>query len=419
MDIQTIYENVQQFLEENPLPEDHIYRVTDTKISTSDVLALVSCAIGRWYTEGERAKEFRKFLSRITNTRYTTLVNSGSSANLLALTALKDLYNSRNGSKVITCATAFSTTVTPIIQNNLIPLFIDIKSDTLTYDLEIIFDLLERKDVSGIILAHALGFPYQANVIASKCKVEGKWFIGDACDALGSRIYGKPVGSFGDASTNSFFPAHTITSAEGGSVQTSNAQLYRLMQQYNNWSRSCWCAPGDDNTCGKRFSHEWDTGLPYGYDHKYTFTKIGYNLKMTELQAALGLSQIQRLPEIVRKRQENYQRIFYSLTPYYDDLTLYELPVECSPFGFPILTNSKQARRELVTYLESKNIRTRPLFSGNILKHPMMQGQKHEVADMLVGSDIIMERLIWIGCHPYMTEENFKMLDEALKEYFK
>lgn len=415
MNKSTIYENVKQYLEENPNPTEDIYRVTDTKIHPDDVWALVSCALDRWYTESSRASEFRNKIKVATNTRYSILVNSGSSANLLAVTAAKDHFKSPDGGKVITCATAFPTTVAPILQNNLIPLFIDIVPETLAYDTQLILDLLDREDVVGAVLTHNLGFPYESNVISSKCKIKNKWLIEDCCDALGSRIYGKPVGSFGDLSTLSFFPAHHITTGEGGAVQTNNSKLYRLLQQYSNWGRDCWCEPGQNNTCNQRFSHTWDSGLPDGYDHKYTFTKVGYNLKMTDLQAALGSSQIDRLPQIVMQRQWNYNKVF-DITSFYLGLDIIDLPDEASPFGFPIATSN---RKKLVDFLESKNIITRPVFSGNILKHPMMKDQEYEVSeDGLFGANYVMDNMFWVGVHPFVTDGHMKKLQNALDEYY-
>ena len=420
MDKNVIEKYVKEYISERPYsPEyDSIYRVTDTKISAEDVWSLVDVALDRWYTEGERAKEFRKALSRATGTRYTTLVNSGSSANLLAVTVAKDYYNSPKGGKVITCATAFPTTVAPIIQNGLVPLFIDIDPKTLGYDYGLIKELLRQDDVVGAILTHNLGFAYEAWRVSAACKFTEKWLVEDCCDALGATNEGFTVGSFGSLSTNSFFPAHHITTAEGGSVQTNNSKLYRLLQQYGSWGRDCWCDPGEDNVCNQRFSYKWDTGLPDGYDHKYTFSKVGYNLKMTDLQAALGLSQIRNLPEIVRKRQEHYLRLLDITKPYLEYMDVIDLPDGTSPFGFPILAKSRWDKQDLVLFLENANIRTRPLFSGNILKHPMMKNVEYEVAGEITGSDMVMDRMLWFGCHPYVTEHNFEMLEDALKEYF-
>ena len=294
---------------------------------------------------GERAKEFNKAIRRATGTRYSVLVNSGSSANLLAITVAKDYYNSPKGGKVITCATAFPTTVAPIIQNGLVPLFIDINPKTLGYDFELIMNLMGRKDVVGAILTHNLGFAYDIVARPYWFSFLGKWIIEDCCDALGTKLDSLSVGRFGDLSTLSFFPAHHITTAEGGSVQTNNSELYRLLQQYSNWGRDCWCEPGQNNTCNKRFEHSWDTGLPYGYDHKYTFTKVGYNLKMTDLQAALGLSQI-RKP--ARDRQEASGALSTVIRHYqtlFRHMDVIDLPEGTSPFGFPILAKSRWDKR--------------------------------------------------------------------------
>ena len=418
MEKSTLLENVKEYLSTKETNNQNTYHVTYPEIISEDIQSVISSVLDGWFTEGKLADKFRSELSAATKSRYSVLVNSGSSANLLAVTACKDLWKNKDGDKVITCATAFPTTVAPIIQNNLIPLFIDIDPNTLTYDIPEISKLLGRKDVVGIILTHNLGFPHQANTIAEVCKLYKKWYIEDACDALGAYSGETPMGSIGDASTFSFFPAHHITTGEGGSVQTSNPKLYRLLQQYGNWGRDCWCPPGKDNTCNKRFCHQWDTELPSGYDHKYTFTKVGYNLKMTEMQAALGLSQIKRLSEFVAKRRTNYFKLF-EVTKKYDLYLKAPKYVEgFSPFGFPMVASSYWTRKEFVEYLENINIRTRPIFSGNILKHPMMKNVEYEVSGELEGSDKLMNQAFFIGCHPLVTDEHIGMFEKALQDYF-
>jgi len=418
MEKEELLQYVAQYLFEHPMQKKEEYAVTDWAVTDSDFVALISAALDRWLTEGKLAKEFRYKLAEKMQTRYAVLTNSGSSANLLALTAAKDFFGAKNGMKVITCATAFPTTVAPIIQNGLVPLFIDINPETLTYDEELVVDLLSRDDVAGVFLAHNLGFPFDANMIYTHCMEQEKFLIADCCDALGTTINGESVGAIADFSTLSFFPAHHITTGEGGSVQTDDARLFRLLQQYGNWGRDCWCEPGKDNTCNKRFSHNFGTGLPIGYDHKYTFTKVGYNMKVTELQAAFGLSQISRVDEFIEKRRANYTKLYKIVKPYDLYLRTIPLPEGCSPFGFPMIASSSWTRQGFVEFLEASGVRTRPIFSGNILKHPMMQNTKYEVAGTLDASDSIMHKAFWIGVHPSVTEENLELFQRLLKEYF-
>lgn len=392
------------------------YKVTGAVFDADDHSELLHAVSKMWFTEDEYAKAFRGYICKKTNSRHSVLVNSGSSANLLAVTAIKDLYGDVDGKLVITCATAFPTTVAPLIQNRYIPYFIDIDPITLTYNYEEIFTLLERDDVAGVMLAHNLGIPYDEERLSIACRSFGKWLIADCCDALGSTVNGKHVGSYADCGTLSFFPAHHITTGEGGSVFTNSGHLFRLLQQYSNWGRDCYCVPGTDNTCNKRFEWEWDN-LPKGFDHKYTFTKVGYNLKMTELQAALGYSQIQKLDKFIAKRRDNYRKI-YDVMKKHDGLYwwLIELGGDTSPFGFYVLCNNSELKSELVEFLESKNIRTRPLFSGNILRHPMMKDVKYE-SSYIIGSNTVMEKAFWIGCWHGVTDENIKTLKEAIEEF--
>jgi len=283
---------------------------------------------------------------------------------------------------------------------------------------------LQRPSVIGVILAHTLGFPYDAKVIREECDKLGKFLIEDCADALGTEIYGQKVGSFGHASTFSFFPAHHITTGEGGAVLTNDGRLLKLINSYRDWGRDCWCAPGNDNTCNKRFEHKWDR-LPEGWDHKYTFTNLGYNLKMTELQAALGLSQIQRIEDISTARNDNYVFIYDKLRtwsfcldfPWVDD-PMNLLPL--SPFGFPIsIKTTKFTKQELVDYLEKSGIRTRPVFAGNITRHPMADQFYYEQIGDLSGSDFIMENTFWIGCHDALTKEDFYYVVETFYSFFK
>lgn len=417
MEKQEILELVRQYSQDTDIyaSESGIYKVTGAEFTPEDIVEVVDAALDSWFTEGVRARRFRREISRFTKARHCILVNSGSSANLLAVTAIKDLFGDKDGHYVITCSTAFPTTVAPLIQNGYRLAFVNIDPETLCYDEDRIVELLARPDVRGVFLAHTLGIPFDEKRIAKACIESNKWLLSDCCDAFGSTVDGSHVGLWGEAGTLSFFPAHHITTGEGGAVFTDNAELFRLMQQYANWGRDCWCEPGKSNTCNKRFEHEFPR-LPKGYDHKYTFTKIGYNLKMTELQAALGLSQIRRLPSYVDKRRENYNKI-YSIMKKHDGLYWDIIPLDdgTSPFGFYILANNETTRKELVQMLENNNIQTRPLFAGNITRHPMMRG--HVPLSHSKGSDEIMERGFWIGCWPGVTQDNLAQLEKVLDEF--
>ena len=397
--------------------------VSGAVITAEDKLAVIDVVLKGWFTEGDVSAQFGNELKKYIGVRHASLCNSGSSANLLAVTALKhQRHKNDNQRLVITCATGFPTTVYPIIQNNLIPLFVDADPHTLNARTDIVLELLERKDVCGIIVAHTLGFPYDAKIIREKCDELDKWFVEDCADALGAEIYGQKVGSFGHASTFSFFPAHHITSGEGGAVLTDDGKLHALVNSYRDWGRDCWCLPGQSNTCNKRF--DWHLGdLPDGWDHKYTFSNVGYNLKITEMQSALGLSQLRRIDDFMLQRRINYRNLL-ELRQYEAHLKFYRgefvtafMP---SPFGFPVtVTTDIFTKQELVEYLESRGIRTRPVFGGNLVRHPAFKKVYYEQYGLLEGSDYIMERTFWIGLHPALTQEQLNWEIKCFEDFFE
>jgi len=317
--------------------------VSGAKITDSDKAILHRVVNNRWYTDGEYHRLFSRELAKKTGARHVTLCNSGSSALLLAINACNEDFQSLKRGKrfIITCATGFPTTIATAIQSGFIPYFVDIDRKTLQIDPEVVADLMNVGEVAGVVVAHTLGFPFRADYIAEE-KFLDQFLIEDCADALGARLDNLPVGSFGNAATYSFFPAHHITTGEGGAVTTNNGKLHAKIQSYNNWGRDCWCKPGEQDTCNKRFCHQMGD-LPYGYDHKYIFSRLGYNLKMTEFQAGLGYSQIGRLDNIIRRRKNNFHDI-YSIFYDYEELDLivwdYENSVP-SPFGFPIVVNEK------------------------------------------------------------------------------
>ena len=401
------------------IPGDEI-PVSGAIIDYSDILAVVSAALSGWFTEGKISKEFGRELCRYIGSHHVTLCNSGSSASLLAMSALGEKCW-RDG-KVVTCATGFPTTIAPIIQNNKIPLLVDVNPKTLNANMEQVYEALEKNDVCGIMTAHTLGFPYDSFGIKESIKDLNKWFIEDIADALGAEINDAKVGTFGDASIISFFPAHHITTGEGGAVFTASGRLKKIIDSYCSWGRDCWCLPGSDNTCGKRFGQKWKD-LPDGWDHKYTFTRLGYNLKITELQSALGLSQMNKINKFVNERRKNFEYLLMGLAEFQDELGFVEYPFYAnpSPFGFPITVkpNPLFDRNNMVRFLESRNIRTRPVFGGNLARHPAFKKDKIFTPYSLEGSDYVMNNTFWIGCHPALTQAHLEYVIETIKEYFE
>jgi len=401
------------------IPGDEI-PVSGAIIDYSDILAVVTAALGGWFTEGKISKEFGKELCKYVDSHHVTLCNSGSSASLLAISALKERCW-RKG-KVITCATGFPTTVAPIIQNGMVPLFVDVDPQTLNADEEQVDEALLNPDVCGIIMAHTLGFPFDSLEVGLSAARLGKWFVEDIADALGAEITDMRVGTFGDASVISFFPAHHITTGEGGAVFTNDGKLKKIIDSYCSWGRDCWCLPGSDNTCGKRFKQEWET-LPEGWDHKYTFTRLGYNLKITELQSALGLSQMNKIDKFVSERRKNFEYLLVNLVDFQDELEFVKVPFYAnpSPFGFPITVkpNPLFNRNNMVKFLESRKIRTRPVFGGNLTRHPAFVKDRIYTPYSLEGSDYVMNNTFWIGCHPALTQAHLDYVIETIKEYFE
>jgi CDP-6-deoxy-D-xylo-4-hexulose-3-dehydrase len=372
-----------------------------------------------WFTEGKACGEFAGLLLDYVGQQNVVLCNSGSSADLLAVAALSPFEEAKK--YVVTCAVGFPTTLTAIYHNNLIPLYIDIDPKTLAPSLGHLQYVLEhpeyKDDIVGAILTHNLGFPYDEKL--AKELLGDRWLISDCCDALGSKIYGNHVGHYSDISTYSFFPAHHITTAEGGAVCTNDNDLYDKLRSLNNWGRDCYCAPGQKNVCGKRFCQGFE-GLPKGWDHKYTFTEVGYNLKMTDLQAALGIAQMKKIFNNVLSRQENLMELLQELDAFIAWLDYIEMPdfVTASPFGFPItVTTDNFTAQELIEFLESKKIGTRRMFGGNLKRQPAFQNLPYASVEF-EGSDYVMERTFWIGCGPWMSKEMIDYIYEVFEEFF-
>ena len=396
-------------------------RVYDEK----EIISLVDASLDFWLTAGRFAQKFEKNLAKFLGAKYSILTNSGSSANLLAVSALTspELGERRlkPGDEVITTACGFPTTLNPILQNNLVPVFIDIELETYNIDVGKIEKAISKK-TKAIFVPHTLGNPVDIERILEIVKRYNLWFIEDNCDALGSTYKGKHTGTFGQISTCSFYPAHHITMGEGGAVVTNDTLLRKIVLSFRDWGRDCWCEPGKDNTCGKRFS--WKLGkLPFGYDHKYIYSHIGYNLKITDMQAAIGIEQLKKLPRFIQKRKENFNLLYEELRKHEKYLimprpTRYSEP---SWFGFPILVKKTApfTRSDIVEYLEKNKIMTRMLFGGNLIKQPAYQKIKYRKVGTLKNTDYIMSNLFWIGVYPGIDNRQIEYIVEKIETFLR
>ena len=385
----------------------------------SEMISLVESALDFWLTTGRFAQEFERKFAELLNVKYCALVNSGSSANLLAVMALTSpkLGNRRirPGDEVITAASGFPTTVAPILQARAKPVFVDVELP----DANVNTDTLEKalsKRTKAVILAHTLGFPFDLSTVRNFCERHGLWLIEDNCDALGARYrFGRQwhcTGTVGQLGTFSFYPAHHITMGEGGLVCTNELELKRIVESYRDWGRDCWCPSGFDNSCNKRFIQQFGT-LPFGYDHKYVYSHLGYNLKVTDMQAAVGCAQLKKLHYFIEKRKQNHQRFYNGLAKF---ASVFHLPQkrlqsDPSPFGFLLVLKDHVGfkRNALTSYLEEREVQTRNLFSGNLLRHPcfnlLVEGEDYRVSGGLINTDKIMKDAFWLGVYPGMTEE--------------
>lgn len=413
----------QKFAAQPFLPGQSTVPVSGKVLDAADLRSLIDASLDCWLTTGRFATQFEKQFARYFGLRGASLVNSGSSANLVAFSCLTSPKlgdrRLRPGDEVITVAAGFPTTVNPIIQNRCVPVFLDISIPSYQADASQLEAALSER-TRAIMIAHTLGNPYDLDRVASFAKQHNLWLIEDSCDALGATYNGQKVGTFGDLATVSFYPAHHITMGEGGAVLTNSPLLKTLAESFRDWGRDCWCEPGKDNTCGKRF--DWQLGeLPCGYDHKYTYSHIGYNLKMTDMQAAIGLSQLQKLPSFIQARQKNFQHLYQGLKPLEDMLILPESTPHAEPswFGFPIAvrTDAPFDRNTLIRELESKHIGTRLLFGGNLIRQPAYQEVPYRVIGNLENTDFVMRNVFWIGLYPGLTEEMLDYTIEALTSF--
>jgi CDP-6-deoxy-D-xylo-4-hexulose-3-dehydrase len=391
-------------------------------LDESDIVNLVEASLDAWLTGGRFTEEFERELSRFVGTRSALFVNSGSSANLLALTALTSPKLGKNslkdGDEVLTLAMGFPTTINPIIQNKLKPVVVDVQIGTYSPDPELLQGAIGPK-TKAIMMAHTLGNPFDLNSVMQICEDNDLWLIEDNCDALGSMYKGKRTGSFGDLATASFYPAHHITTGEGGAVLVKSPLIKKIVESLRDWGRDCYCATGCDNTCKKRF--DWQLGeLPKGYDHKYIYSHIGYNLKATDIQAALGVSQMKKLEEFVNKRLKNFNYIFENLQEI-EDFILPKSTEDSIPswFGFPITIKekSKVVREDLLRYLDARKIGTRLMFAGNIMRQPAYLNTEFRVHGKLQNTDLIMKNSFWVGLHPSLSDEMLEYMVRSIKEF--
>ena len=413
-----------KFKKEIFLPGQTPIPVTGKVIDSLEIKNMIEASLDGWLTAGRFNSLFQKKLAEFLNIKCLLTVNSGSSANLVAFSTLTSPKLKeraiQKGDEVITVAASFPTTVNPIIQFGAIPVFVDIKIPSYNIDENLVEQSITKK-TKAIMLAHTLGNPFNVKKIKEICDKYNLWLIEDSCDALGSKFNGQFVGTFGDLATLSFYPAHHITMGEGGAVFTNSIKLKRIAESFRDWGRDCYCDPGKDNTCNKRF--QWQLGdLPFGYDHKYTYSHMGYNMKITDMQAACGVAQLTKLDYFIEKRKNNFQFLYNSLKDLGDFLILPEAELNSEPswFGFPlsIKNNEKFSRNKLINFLDEAKIGTRLLFSGNLTKQPFMKNIDFKIHKNLRNTDFVMHNTFWIGLHPGLSEEQLSYVAEKIKKFF-
>ena len=399
--------------------------VTGKLLDIDDILHGVDATLDSWLTAGRYSIEMERELARYFGSRFSFLVNSGSSANLLAfyaLTSPKLLDKAiKPGDEIITVAAGFPTTINPMIQFGCIPVFVDIDIPSYNIIAEDIEKAISSKS-KAIMIAHALGNPFNLKIVMEIAKKYNLWVIEDDCDSLGATYDGKKTGSFGDLATLSFYPAHHITMGEGGAVLVNNSSLKKITESFRDWGRDCWCPPGKDNTCGERYCQKLGE-LPEGYDHKYTYSHIGFNLKVTDSQAAIGLSQLRKADLYVEKRRENH-KILYNLLKHLEEFFILPVPTEnANPswFGFmlTIRDGSRLDRNKLVEFLEENKIGTRLFFGGNLLRQPAYKTISYRKIDDLKNTDIVMYNSFWLGVWPGLNELHYKYIVDKIEEFIK
>ena len=388
-----------------------------------ELVNLVDSSLDFWLTEGRFSEQFTEKISEFLGVSNVVLVNSGSSANLIAFSAItSEKLGDRRlkpGDEVISVAAGFPATVTPIIQNNCVPVFVDVDIPTYNIDVEMMRKAITEK-TKCIFIAHTLGNPFNLNAVMELAKQYNLWIIEDNCDAFGSKYDGKYTGTFGHISTISFYPAHHITTGEGGAVCSNDEQLAKIIKSFRDWGRDCYCAGGENNTCGKRFSQNFGT-LPYGYDHKYVYSEIGYNLKMTDMQAAIGAAQMDKLPSFCEQRKNNFKRYNEIFSKYEEYFVLPKATENSDPAWFSFIITVKDSapfkRDELTKYLNENLIETRNLFAGNMVRQPAFMGKHYKIADHLNNSDYIMNNTFFLGTYPGNTSVKINYIESVLDSF--
>ncbi len=404
------------------IPGESAVPVSGKVLDADDLVALVDSSLDGWLTAGRFTRDFERELAKFVGARSALFVNSGSSANLVALSGLTSPKLGKKalkaGDEVLTVAMGFPTTVNPILQNGLKPVVVDVELETYDAKADMLREAVGPK-TRAIMMAHTLGNPFDLDTVQALCKEHDLWLIEDSCDALGATYRGQRTGSFGDTATVSFYPAHHITTGEGGAVFVKSPLVKKQVESFRDWGRDCYCETGQDDTCAKRFG--WQLGdLPEGYDHKYTYSHIGYNLKATDMQAALGLTQLQKLDGFIAARNRNFNYLYSRLSGV-EGLIMPKATEHSEPswFGFPITLDPKHPvnREELLRFLDSKKIGTRLMFAGNVLKQPAYKDVDFRVVGDLTNTDIVMMRTFWVGVYPGLTEPMLDYVIEAISEF--
>lgn len=407
----------------NIVPGENYIPPSGKVLDAEDLTNLLESSLDLWLTAGRFANEFEKRFAEFMNQKFCLLVNSGSSANLVAFAALTSSSlgerQIKPGDEVITVAAGFPTTVNPIIQHGCIPVFVDVTMPDYGIDTDMLEKALSSK-TKAIMVAHTLGNPFNVKKVKEFCDTHKLWLIEDCCDAVGAKYEDKLVGTYGDIATVSFYPAHHMTMGEGGAVLTSNPRLKKIAESFRDWGRDCWCPPGKDNTCNRRFDQKF-ADLPEGYDHKYVYSHVGYNLKVSDMQAAIGCSQLNKLPGFIEQRNKNTENLIKLIKekiPNHEELMF--LPTALpnatpSWFGFTV-TLKKGSRRDLINFLEKNKIGTRLMFAGNLTRQPLYKDKEYRVVGELKNTDMIMNNTFWVGIYPALNEVHMNYIAEKLKE---
>jgi CDP-6-deoxy-D-xylo-4-hexulose-3-dehydrase len=413
-----------QYAEKTFTPGETVVPPSGKVIGATELQYMVEASLDGWLTTGRFNEQFEKELAEFIGIKHLITVNSGSSANLVAFSALTSSKLGpraiKKGDEVIGVAAGFPTTVNPIVQFGAIPVFVDVDPKTHNIDADLIEAAISPK-TKAIMLAHTLGNPFNLKKIKQICEKHHLWLIEDCCDALGAKYDGQHVGTFGDIATCSFYPAHHITMGEGGAVFTNDAKLASIAESFRDWGRDCYCKPGCDNTCGTRFNMQLGS-LPQGYDHKYTYSHLGYNLKISDMQAACGLAQLKRLPEFIEKRNRNFDYLKERLSSVTEFIELTEPTENSTPswFGFPISIKRSAGvnRVDLTKYLDQNKIGTRLLFAGNLIRQPYFEDVEYRVVGELANTDVTMNQTLWLGIYPGLGTEQLDYIAEKLEEFF-